>query len=328
MSTADPNVSAQQAAAARSAPASHASRQTGLARTLWVLVRREMWEHRVLWIAPLVIAAVLVACAIPAHVDLSDLDLAHAPQDPEKTKLVVFAWMQWGLTVPQYLVMVIVLTFYLLDCLYAERRDRSILFWKSMPVSDGATVASKLLVALLIVPLGVYLLAIVTSLLFSAVWFVRIWLGQLPPIVSIWSTVVWLKVEGLMLLGVLLSALWYAPLAAYLLLVSAWARRSVFLWATLPPVFAIVAERVAFGTRFVADLLRYRGWTVWGLLHMRNAVETAGMEGQKRFISLTAVFDSLDLRPFLLNIDLWLGLAVAAAFAFAAARIRRYRDDT
>jgi ABC-2 type transport system permease protein len=222
--------------------------------------------------------------------------------------------------------MTIVLSFYLMDCLYLERKDRSILFWKSLPVSDATTVISKLLVALVVVPLGVYLTAMVASVLVQMILAVRIAHGSLPNIAVAWDTVAWLKVQGLMLYGLIISMLWYAPLAAFLLLISAWARKNVFLWTTLPPVIAIIMERIAFGTRYTKHLLQYRTWGIWDALGV-NPTPPEGV-GHGRVVSLADLFDDIAMGKAFLNIDLWLGLAVAAVFIFAAIRFRRYRDDT
>jgi ABC-2 type transport system permease protein len=330
MNTADTNFSTPESAMAETPPTSSvAARKGTIWKTLFALVRREFWEHRALWLAPTVVAVLLVACAFPAHIDFGELNGTSSPLDSDRGRIALFGLIQWGLTVPLYLVMVIILSFYLLDCLYAERKDRSILFWKSMPVSDGATVTSKLLVALVVVPLGVYLLAIVTSLLFSVIWIARTSLGQVPGIGTVWDLATWLKVQALMLTGVILSMAWYAPLAAYLLLVSAWARRSVFLWSSLPPVVAILIERLALGTHYVGNFLQYRMDGIWLTTNMQQAVERAVVStGHDHIVSLGSLFDTLNITPLFLNVDLWLGLAVAGGFAFAAARIRRYRDDT
>ncbi len=295
-------------------------------KTMATLIRREFWEHRSLWITPLIVAGLLVLAAIPLHVgnDISDgpdniLGDAH-------NRLGIFTLVIWAQTVPQYLVMTIVLSFYLMDCLYLERKDRSILFWKSLPVSDATTVISKLLVALVVVPLGVYLTAMVASVLVQTILAVRIAHGSLPNIAVAWDTVAWLKVQGLMLYGLIISMLWYAPLAAFLLLISAWARKNVFLWTTLPPVIAIIMERIAFGTRYTKHLLQYRTWGIWDALGV-NPTPPEGV-GHGRVVSLADLFDDISMGKAFLNIDLWLGLAVAAVFIFAAIRFRRYRDDT
>ncbi|HET9388330.1 MAG TPA: hypothetical protein VFO44_01660 [Steroidobacteraceae bacterium] len=325
MTTADTNVSSPERPLTDAPRASATLARERALTTLQVLIRREFWEHRALWMAPLVTSVLLIACAFPAHIDFSDF--TRASSDGRFRDIAWFAALQWGLTTLQFLIAAIVVNFYLLDCLFAERKDRSILFWKSLPASDGATVLSKLLVAQAVVPLGVYLLSIPTALLFSLVWMVRASLGHLPAAVAMWDTVAWLKVEVIVLFTGVVAALWYVPLSAYLLLVSAWARRSVFLWATLPPVLAIVLEHVAFGTRYVWSLIAYRTGGIFDYVHIQKIIEgTILSAGSGHPISLGAA--SAELARAFGNIDLWIGLAVGAALTYAAARIRRYRDDT
>jgi ABC-2 type transport system permease protein len=299
--------------------------QHPLSKTLVVLVRREFWEHRSLWITPLIVAGLMVLAAFPIHIGNMDFDGRGPDFTVPENRIGAFTLMIWAQTVPQYLIMSIVASFYLMDCLYSERKDRSILFWKSLPVSDGTTVISKLLVGLVVVPLGVYLTAMVASVLFQVIWAIRVAAGSLPNIAVSWDTVAWLKVQGLMLYALIVCILWFAPLAAVLLLISAWARKNVFLWSTLPLVIAIIMERVAFGTRYIVHLLQYRTWGIWDALGVNP---TPGPEEHGRVVSLADLFDNVGMSKAFLNIDLWLGLAVAAALVFAAVRIRRYRDDT
>ena len=292
-----------------------------LSRTLLSLVRREFWEHRALWVAPAVVAALMVLGALFAslkyrapHADLS------GDQGPWNG-MTLFAVMQGFVSSPLSLVTGIVLLFYLLDCLYAERKDRSILFFKSLPVSDGLTVLSKLLVALVIAPLGVYALGLLASLALTGIWQVNAVLGRLPAIPG-WDLGGWLQAELALLLCLVVAALWYAPFAAYLLVVSAWARRNPFLWLLLPPVVAQILERVAFGTHYIASFIAYRLFGVWPILfsHVRL--------GHGRAFALGSGLAQLDLKAVLTDVDLWLGLAAAAGLVFAAIRLRRYRDDT
>jgi ABC-2 type transport system permease protein len=121
---------------------------------------------------------------------------------------------------------------------------------------------------------------------------------------------------------------WYAPVAGYLILVSAWARRNVFLWATLPPVFAVLVERLASGTHYVSNLIAYRTWGIWNALNLEHIMKSTAGHSHDSIVSLPGVFDTLNIAKPFVNVDLWLGVAVAVGFAFAAARIRRYRDDT
>jgi ABC-2 type transport system permease protein len=300
--------------------------QQSLPKVMATLIRREFWEHRSLWIAPLIVAALLVLTAFP--IQIGDLNFEGAPNFGDAANRIgAFTLMIWIHTVPQYLVMSIVASFYLMDCLYTERKDRSILFWKSLPVSDATTVLSKFLVGLVVLPLGVYVLAAISGVLFLAAWSMRVASHGLPDIAVGWNTVAWLKVEGLMLYGVVVCILWFAPVAATLVLISAWVRKNVFLWTTLPPVIAIIVEKVGFGTRHIAQLLGYRTfYGVWDVLGINPTPPEEVHNG--RVVSLANLFDNVEMGKAFLNIDLWLGLAVAAALLVAAIRIRRYRDDT
>jgi ABC-2 type transport system permease protein len=298
------------------------------ARMFYTLVRREFWEHRSLWMAPLCVTVLLLLCALLTHGALK-IDAADSAEwlDPH-IKTVVFALAQWGLTIPHYLVMLLVMNFYLLDCLYAERKDRSILFWKSLPVTDGATVLSKLFVGCVILPLGTYVLALVTDVLFTIIWDLRALIGQAPELV-VWDTVAFLKTQTLMFLGLVISILWYAPFLGCFLLASASVRRNVLMWVTVVPLLALIVERIGFGVRYLSNFLDYRVYGIWGTLHVESAVlNSLTNVGGAEVVSIPAVFDRIHVGAAFIDIDLWLGILFTAACLFAAARIRRYRDDT
>ena len=291
------------------------------------LVRRELWEHRSLWAAPLAVAALLVLSSLLTHGALQ-VDPADTAEwlDPQK-KTILFALAQWGLTIPHYLVMVLVQTLYLLDCLYAERKDRSILFWKSLPVSDGATVASKMIVGCVLLPLATFALALLTDILFTAIWDARAALGHSPELV-IWDTAAFFKTQTLMLLGLIISILWYAPFFGVYVLCSAWVRRNILMWVTIVPLLAIITERIAFGTHYIYSLIHSRMVDIWGTLRMESAVLGSLRDlGPAAVVSIPDVYDRVHILPAFTNIDLWLGVVFAVACAYAAARIRRYRDD-
>jgi ABC-2 type transport system permease protein len=300
------------------------------------LIRREFWEHRALWIVPLVCSAIIVLLGVSGRV------LHYLPNDVEKEilanpefvaneqfRLAGFALVQWLFAWSQLFVMAIVLFFYLIDALYAERRDRSILFWKSLPVSDSATVIAKLLVAAAIVPLGVYVVSVVTNALFAGIFSLTASDSPLAQLAIGWDMEVWLRVQGLVMLGLFGAVLWYAPIAAYLLLVSAWARRNVFLWAVLPPLILLLAEEIAFDTDFVKALLAHRLGGPWSHMgtdrRIEELAESIGEEGGARVVDVLAAVDASGLFT---SPGLWLGLAAAGLFLWGAIRIRRYRDDT
>jgi ABC-2 type transport system permease protein len=206
--------------------------------------------------------------------------------------------------------------FYLLDTLLTERRDRSILFWKSLPISDGEVVTSKALTALVAAPLFVLAVSAVMLLLFSGIVSLR--LGDLP--FAPWSAEIWLKVQVVMLGFVPMVVLWYLPLAGYLLVVSVWARKNAFLWALLPWVGLLLIEglvtRTAHVARFLGD--RFGGFADIMAFDRENDFGADGMLGQA-YMYLGRVF---------LDWEIWAGAAAGLVLIYAAVRIRRYRDDS
>ena len=300
--------------AATAAPAPALLKRAGTLDAIVALVRRELWEHRSLWICAAVVQGLLVLALLFGRISM---DL---PEEvlTEQQRVAIFTIGQWGLAQPLYITMAIVVVFYLLDCLYAERKDRSILFWKSLPLSDELTVGSKFLVAAVVVPLGVFLLAAASDLVFAAIIAVRV------PGAIRWSTVEWLRTEVVLLLEVVLGVLWYAPLSAALLLFSAWVPRNPILWASLVPVVAPIVERVGLGTHYIWNFEEYRMNGIWHKL-------TLGPNVFGSFHDLPPVgivLDTFNIRGAFTDVDLWLGVVAAIAMAYAAARVRRYRSDS
>ena len=148
--------------------------------------------------------------------------------------------------------------FYCLDALHGERRDRSILFWKSLPVSDLTTVLSKASIPLVVLPLLTFAITVATQLIMlllsSAVL-----LGSGLSVATLWTQLSLFQMSLMLLYHlVTVHALWYAPIYGWLLLVSAWARRAPFLWAALPLLAIGVVEKIAFNTSHFAAMLGYR----------------------------------------------------------------------
>jgi ABC-2 type transport system permease protein len=296
----------------------NAAMSSMLAKRWPVLIRREFWEHRALWIMPLVIAALyLLSCIF-----VGSADLVRAPRSPMYVNGSPILFAQLIFTTVLFALTSLVIFFYLVDCLYTERKDRSILFWKSLPVSDTVTVLTKLAVALLIVPLGLFALALVTNLIAYVILYVglhsRPVLGQFLN----WDTAGWLHLNLTVLVYVFILALWYAPVAAYQLLVSAWAKSNVLLWTVLPPLILAIAEWRLLGTGYVWGTLRDRfGINLVG-------IATSGRTAHSGFGARPGVFDGVDVLGLLADPATWIGVVVAAVLVFAAIRIRRYRDDT
>lgn len=301
------------AATVTSAPA--LMRRAGTLDTVVTLARRELWEHRSLWIAPLVVLAVLAVLLLVGHIQMDLPEHLLTVQD----RVAILTIVQCLSALVLSVVTSIVVTFYLLDCLYAERKDRSILFWKSLPLSDTVTVGSKLLVAMVVVPIGVLVLAAVGGFVFAAILAIRI-----PGTLS-FDPVIWLRTEWALLISTVIGVLWYAPIAAALLLFSAWIRRNPILWAILVPVMAPIVEYVALHTTYIGRFENYRINGIWHVLFFGHEPMFARMEGLP---SVDTVLGVLNYRAVFTNADLWLGVIAAAVMIYAAIRVRRYRDDT
>ena len=288
-----------------------------LSTTLATLLRRELWEHPALWRAPAIVAGLLaISTVFSMTINIEDRRVTHLGA-PERIMALNVSQDLWVTLI--YLVAAVVVTFYVLDTLYAERKDRSILFWKSLPVSDGLTVLSKFLVAVVVVPLGVFVLAIASHMVAFAIWKMRVASGGMPDVVA-WDTIAWLRGETVILLCLILSSLWYAPVVAAGLLVSAWVKRNPVLWATLPLLFLPIFEYVFFRTGYLWGFISYRSGGIWSVLTTRD--------GHSVMNESMHMLSDLNWAAAFTNHNLWLGVLAAAAMLYAAARIRRYRDDT
>ena len=149
----------------------------------------------------------------------------------------------------------IVLMFYQLNCLHGDRKDRSILFWKSMPVSELKNVTVKLIVSLLAIPL----LATVISwgiqlsyLVLSSIFVYRV--GSNPWEV-VWGHLNLVHLFPQELILFLWSSAWWLPLAAWLLFSSALGKRSPFLIATVPVVVVIIMDNLLSGSWHLGNML-------------------------------------------------------------------------
>ena len=303
-------------------------------KTFWMLIRREFWEHRMLWATPPVVA-VLILIGVAAQDEWHAVmrQSLERPDSLAATQPQVFAVL--NLDALFFVAAALVAVGYLMDCLYAERRDRSILFWRSLPVSDSAVVLAKFTVATVCVPLLFYVAAVVTSLLSGQLLRLR---GNLLAVGLGSAAGDWLEVlrlQALVLYGVVATVLWYAPYAAYLMLVSAWARRSVLAWAVTPPLLAALIEHVLFDTTVIGRVVQ-RGFnelyrlafrinqevnvTLGDMLQPMRRGGPGGGHGPGGAPGMDLRFDPTAL---LASQQLWLGLAAAALMLWGAIALRR-----
>jgi ABC-2 type transport system permease protein len=274
-------------------------------RPMYWSIRRELWENRSIYIAPLVIAGVVLIGFL-----IATIGRALAMVDPAQ-KIAVLAERNHFAASALVAAAFVVGVFYCLDALHGERRDRSILFWKSLPVSDLTTVLSKASIPLVVLPLITFAIVIATQLIMLLLSSAAMLISGLSASAPAQSS---LQQPLILLYSLVVIALWHAPIYGWLLLVSSWARRAVFLWAVLPVIAVTILERVAFSTSYIPKMIGRR------LVGFRTEAFAGNTHD---------VIDSVtQLTPgtFLSAPGLWIGLAVAAALLAAAVRMRRYRE--
>jgi ABC-2 type transport system permease protein len=276
-------------------------------RVFYWSVRRELWENRSIYVAPLAVAGVaLFGFCLSSFVGIWEEPLRLNPAQPQAPYDMAAGLMM--------LTGIVVSVFYCLDALHGERRDRSILFWKSLPVSDTTAVLAKASIPLVILPLLTVAITVAMHwlmlLLSSAVLLVS---GG--SVATLWTNLSFLRMSWLLLYHVLTAhALWPAPVYCWLLLVSGWPRRATFLWAALPVVAIAGVEQIAFHTWHFAALMGSR---------LIGAAPTVVSTSPDMFP--TDPMTHIAAAHFLSSPGLWIGLALAAVFLAAAVRLRRYQ---
>lgn len=296
------------------------------------LLKREIWEHRAIYVTPGALAVIVTLLTLTGQVSISafgeavDLAIVGASNvDPAHRRMMligilsvvtsVFAFGAWVVTV-----------FYSLDALYAERKDKSILFWRSLPITDAETVISKLLTALFVIPL-VSLLAVMltqlTILVLFSVW-VMIQGGDAGHLVWSSAPLVDMWVAGLLL--AIAMPLWLSPFVGWFLFVSAFTKRSPLLMAFLPIVILPMLERMFLRTRFLYDAIFERTFRP-PIANLETLVrfDESNFPMNDEAISIVS---SLDMMRFVLSPSLWAGLVVCALLTTAAIYVRRYRDES
>jgi ABC-2 type transport system permease protein len=324
--------------------------------TFPTLLKREFWEHKggMLW-APVIVGGIMglfaagsmIFGAVMARdnmvgfngVRLTNLgDAIPADKYAEVAAAMSFSYLPALL--PFLAILTFVVLFYSLGSLYDDRRDRSLLFWKSMPVSDASSVLAKLASILLITPtlslalgsifgFGLVMMSVVTAAILGANLF--------APVLS--SSNIYLMPFGILSM-VPVYALWALPSVAWFMLVSAWAKRAPFLWAVGVPVLAGIILSWA-EAMFKAGLPhewfwenvigRLFGSIVPGLFFLYG--NTEALERQANLIDANGP-QAFELGQWVLagyqtlaTPTVWIGLVLGAAMIVAAIRLRRWRED-
>lgn len=325
-----------------------------------LLLKREFWEHKggFLW-APLIAGAIFLLFNLMAggvgevmlnkvdpsktvqidgkevRIDMLNLGALADKLDPKDlaelgqvVNIGLYAATTWA-----FIVLAFVVFFYCLGSLYDERKDRSVLFWKSLPVSDAETVLSKVASAVLVAPALAVAAGIATMFGFMLIASIFIAIHGGNPFTMLWGLGDPLSVIGHLIAAIPVYALWALPTVGWLMLCSSWAKSKPFLWAIMIPVFAGI-----FVTWFdVMDMFNLESSWFWQHVVGRALLSAVpgtwvdaanfdhirgdGPEVLQQVINLKTLYSPL------LSAQLWIGVVAGAAMIYGAIRLRRWRDE-
>src|SRR6266404_4335820 len=286
------------------APSSSAAAPRPFYWSVW----RELWENHSIYIAPSIVAAIILFGSFVGAFHLTGRRQNALLLDPARRRAAIE--MPYDIAAMMLIFTAFIIgVFYCLDALHGERRERSILFWKSLPVSDPTTVLSKVSVPLVVLPLVSFAIIVVTQFIMLLISTAALLPSGLAA--TTWTNFNLFQQSLVLLYGLITIALWHAPIYGWALLVSGWARRATFLWAVLPLLAIAFFEKITFGTSHFAAMLGNR--------LMGFAPEAFAFNGH------SIAVPQLTPMRYLSTPGLWLGLICAAAFVVAAIRLRRYR---
>jgi ABC-2 type transport system permease protein len=311
---------------------------------LVALMQREFWENKGAFrTTPIVIGSIHIALLLMSIFTTTHFDnelytfreaIRMLAAQPDLFRAEHVYEVMLGTSLFFTIVLSVVVFFYLLGSLYDDRKDRSILFWKSLPASDGLTILSKLLTAMITAPLCFLVVFILTQIVATVIAAVMIMSVGEDPWTLFISSMNPLKVWGMVGLVYLATSIWFLPMSAWLILVSAFSPRVPLLFAVLPPiVFSILQTWIDFLRTFTLNSSIFGvigNWIANSPTILTAQVNDGvgmlalGLPGAERFDrSVTAgnIFDRL------FSIDMLVGLVVAAVFLAGALWFRRRATD-
>ena len=298
------------------------------------LVRRELWEHRSIFVAPITVAIVMTlislagmvtASAFDHEIKMAILGASNIVGDAERQAALTAFFL--GTSWIFLFTLAILTVFYCLDSLYSERKDKSILFWRSLPITDAEVVLSKLLTAVLVIPLVTIAAIIVThlvNLVVSSIWIV-IKGGDAGHL--IWGSVALLDNWVAAAIVTFASVLWMSPFIGWFLFVSAFSKRMPLLMAFMPLILVPLIELIVMRTSYFAEAVFGRGgmMPLFRDMDMEDFFDEDRMQVNEELIKLVSHLDTVE---FLTHPSLWAGLIVCGLLATAAIYVRRYRDES
>lgn len=240
-------------------------------------------------------------------------------KEPENAPAVI-AVSYWGMSALAWMAFPFVVFFSLLGALYEERRDKSILFWKSMPVADWQEVAVKLFVPVVVAPL-VFLIVTIAAQIVIAFFLSFIVLVEGGPVLGMWPLGYMVASWAAGISMYLIYATWALPIFAWILLVSAFANRMPFLWAVLVPGVLIAMENLFLNTNTIGSWI---GMHVGGWMEFAFEGHHKTIHGPRDFLVELLGGPQIEaLKYSLTSLHFWAGLLVAGGLVYAAIEKRK-----
>ena len=331
-------------------------------KTIKWLLRREFWEHKgsFFW-TPLVIAVVMLTSVtgtlaytffreggrvnriVVNGVEMSKGELFSAAVNaiPLEKRMAIVHALAGGyiyVAAPLFIVMAALVFFYCLGALNDERRDRSIFFWKSLPVSDELTVLSKVLAAVCVVPVITMAIATLTGVGMLVLMSIGLGLKGINLAGPLLGSVDFYLAPFRLLALLPVYILWALPTIGWLLMVSAWARSKVFLWAVGTPLIALVLVKWLDFMISSAGLTLYPDWFATNIV-LRGLGSTVpggwlAFERVPTHTMMMADTGSIDAGAVFVQSwmtlaapSVWIGAIAGAAMIYAAMRLRSQRGE-
>ena len=298
------------------------------------LIKREFWEHRSIWVTPVAIASIIILGTLTALMVVGDfskeLNLAffsaqNIAGDIERKALLTGMFVGSS---PLFLIgLAILVVFYSLDSLYAERKDKSILFWRSLPVTDAETVVSKLLTALILIPAFTIAALIVTHIVNLIV--VSLWVSMKGGDAGmlIWSSISLFDNWVAAIIAIYCMGIWMSPFLGWFRFVSAYTKRAPLLMAFMPLVLIPLVEGIFLRSAHFAE-------AVWGrsaMIPLFSGVDIEAIfDEDRRHLNaeMISLLSTIDFGKFITSVDTWIGIIVCGLLTTAAIYVRRFRDES
>lgn len=290
------------------------------------LLRREYWEHRgrFLWL-PVVIFGLFMLAALIGGIAIgggfTDIHPSGAASPGGVAALGYFIGFVF------YIIFAFSSVAYFVSCLSEDRVDKSVLFWRSLPVSDTATVLAKVGAFALLGTLIIWIATIVTHLivLFALASAASARGAAGFTVYSSWTAL--LGTWALYAWAMLLNVLWWLPYIGWLLAISSIFKKRTWLWAAWPPIAVGFIEEIVSSIftphmtwhffQFIASHLVTAPIYPWGGPDITSA--TLAAQSQQSFlVSAGAITDFITLP------SMWIGVGIGVGLIVFAIVARRY----